>query len=69
MQTVQTSRGCPHNCKFCSVTMFNGGKYRMRAIDNVIEELENLKAKRIFIIDDNVITSYSIHYTKLYERD
>ncbi|PLY04515.1 MAG: B12-binding domain-containing radical SAM protein [Desulfuromonas sp.] len=55
VQTVQTSRGCPHNCKFCSVTMFNGGKYRMRDIDNVIDELESLEAKRIFIIDDNIL--------------
>jgi len=55
VQTVQTSRGCPYNCKFCSVTMFNGGHYRMRDIDNVIEELESLKAKRIFIIDDNIL--------------
>jgi len=55
VQTVQTSRGCPHNCKFCSVTMFNGGRYRMRDIDNVIAELEALKAKRIFIIDDNIL--------------
>lgn len=57
VQTVQTSRGCPHNCKFCSVTLFNGGQYRMRAIDKVIEEIENLDQKRIFIIDDNIIGS------------
>ena len=24
VQTLQTSRGCPHNCRFCSVTRFNG---------------------------------------------
>jgi radical SAM superfamily enzyme YgiQ (UPF0313 family) len=25
---VQTSRGCPHNCNFCSVTVFNGRRIR-----------------------------------------
>jgi radical SAM superfamily enzyme YgiQ (UPF0313 family) len=55
VQTVQTSRGCPHNCRFCSVTRFNGGQFRMRDIDNVIREIENLPDKRLFIIDDNII--------------
>jgi radical SAM superfamily enzyme YgiQ (UPF0313 family) len=57
VQTVQTSRGCPHNCKFCSVTRFNGGQYRMRKIDNVIAEINAIPDKRLFIIDDNIIGS------------
>lgn len=57
VQTVQTSRGCPHNCKFCSVTRFNGGQYRMRDIDRVIEEVVSIPDKRLFIIDDNIIGS------------
>jgi len=57
VDTVQTSRGCPFNCSFCSVTAFNGAKYRLRNIDNVIDEINSLKSKRIFIIDDNVVGS------------
>ncbi|MBA4417114.1 MAG: B12-binding domain-containing radical SAM protein [Syntrophus sp. (in: bacteria)] len=57
VQTVQTSRGCPHNCRFCSVTLFNGGQYRMRAIDDVIAEIKEIPDKRLFIIDDNIIGS------------
>ncbi len=57
VQTVQTSRGCPHNCKFCSVTLFNGGQYRMRDIDKVIDEINAIPDKRLFIIDDNIIGS------------
>ena len=57
VETVQTSRGCPFNCSFCSVTAFNGAKYRLRNIDNVIDEINSLKSKRIFIIDDNVVGS------------
>lgn len=57
VQTVQTSRGCPHNCTFCSVTRFNGGQYRLRDIDLVIDEIHSLPDKRLFIIDDNIIGS------------
>ncbi len=57
VQTVQTSRGCPYNCKFCSVTRFNGGQYRMRDIDHVITEINSIKEKRLFLIDDNIIGS------------
>jgi len=38
--SVQTSRGCPCNCSFCSVTRFNGRRYRFRTVRDVIEELE-----------------------------
>jgi radical SAM superfamily enzyme YgiQ (UPF0313 family) len=57
VQTVQTSRGCPHNCKFCSVTLFNGGQYRMRDVEMVGRELESIPDRRLFIIDDNIIGS------------
>jgi radical SAM superfamily enzyme YgiQ (UPF0313 family) len=57
VQTVQTSRGCPHSCKFCSVTRFNGGRYRLRDIDRVIEEINSIPDKRLFLIDDNIIGS------------
>jgi radical SAM superfamily enzyme YgiQ (UPF0313 family) len=57
VQTVQTGRGCPFNCNFCSVTAFNGSRYRLRNIDSVIEEIKSIKAKRLFIVDDNIVGS------------
>jgi len=33
--SIQTSRGCPMNCSFCSVTAFNGGRFRRRGLDAV----------------------------------
>ena len=52
---IQTSRGCPFNCDFCSVTMFNGNQYRVRPIDEVIAELRSIKKKEVFFIDDNIL--------------
>jgi radical SAM superfamily enzyme YgiQ (UPF0313 family) len=36
---VQTSRGCPYDCTFCSVTAMFGRKYRKYSTDYIIEEL------------------------------
>jgi radical SAM superfamily enzyme YgiQ (UPF0313 family) len=53
--SVQTSRGCPMDCDFCSVTAFNGRRYRRRPIEDVLEELENVPQEMIFFVDDNII--------------
>jgi radical SAM superfamily enzyme YgiQ (UPF0313 family) len=56
INTVQTTRGCPHNCSFCSVTRFNGRTYRFRPIHEVIQEIESLPSRNVFIIDDNIFS-------------
>ena len=52
---VQTSRGCPYDCSFCSVTGMFGRKYRFRSTENVIEELKRYDHPRnhIFFYDDH----------------
>ena len=50
---VSTSRGCPFDCSFCSVTKVFGRKYRFRSAENVIQELSSLKSSEIFFCDDN----------------
>lgn len=54
--TVQTSRGCPNTCEFCSVTSFYGGVYRHRPVPEVVEEIRNLSGKLIIFIDDNIVS-------------
>jgi radical SAM superfamily enzyme YgiQ (UPF0313 family) len=58
--SVQTTRGCPMDCSFCSVTAFNGKRYRFRPIETVLEELEEEPHRSILFIDDNII-GYSKH--------
>lgn len=53
--SVQTSRGCPMDCDFCSVTAFNGKRYRVRPVEEVLDELESISTRDIFFIDDNLI--------------
>jgi radical SAM superfamily enzyme YgiQ (UPF0313 family) len=54
---VMTSRGCPYNCKFCSVTKMFGRRYRFRDATDVLNELEVLHGRNprasIFFYDDN----------------
>lgn len=50
---IMTSRGCPHDCSFCSVTSMLGRKYRTRSIDNVIKDLSEVECKTVFFFDDH----------------
>lgn len=52
---VQTSRGCPMGCDFCSVTQMCGKTYRERDIEHVLDELEQTKRSLLFFVDDNLI--------------
>lgn len=50
---VSTSRGCPFDCSFCSVTKLFGRKYRFRSAENVIQELKTRQINTLFFCDDN----------------
>ncbi len=50
---VETAKGCPFDCDFCSVTIMNGKRYRYKPIDVVREDLKTIRRKRLFIADDN----------------
>jgi len=52
---LQTSRGCPFDCTFCSVTGMFGRHYRHRSTASVISELSKYDSKSciLFFYDDN----------------
>jgi len=52
---IQTTRGCPLNCSFCSVTAFNGAHYRQRPIPDVVREFQSIREKLVLVVDDNLI--------------
>jgi radical SAM superfamily enzyme YgiQ (UPF0313 family) len=58
---IQTTRGCPYDCEFCSVTALHGRSYRMRPISEVEKEIQSLERSKayIFFVDDNLVGNLS----------
>jgi radical SAM superfamily enzyme YgiQ (UPF0313 family) len=58
---IETSRGCPQGCKFCSTHVVYKRRWRSRAVENVIKELEviseNKKISDVFFVDDNMLVN------------
>ena len=52
---IKTSLGCPYTCSFCFCKEITGGKYFARKIDEVMEELESIKEREIYIVDDDFL--------------
>jgi len=57
VNTIQTTRGCPFDCDFCSVTTFYGRSYRTRPVDEVINEIGQMEPGFLFFVDDNIAGS------------
>ena len=62
--SIQTTRGCPLNCSFCSVTAFNGRRYRHRPIEDVVEEFKLIREKNVLLVDDNLIGTREDHIAR-----
>jgi radical SAM superfamily enzyme YgiQ (UPF0313 family) len=54
LQVVQTMRGCPYPCEFCSVSTANGTTMRFRPADEVLAELRTV-GRLVMFADDNVM--------------
>src|SRR5436309_3139900 len=62
---IESGRGCPYGCDFCTVTGFFGDSIRFRSDQNVIDELLRLKQRArsdrgtigVFFVDDNFAIS------------
>jgi len=54
---IETSRGCPYKCDFCTVPNSFGSKQRHKSIDLIIKDIESINEKAIFFLDDNITIS------------
>jgi radical SAM domain protein len=52
---IKTSLGCPYTCSFCFCKEITGGKYFARKLDEVMEELESIKEREVYIVDDDFL--------------
>lgn len=62
LHIVQTTKGCPFFCEFCSVHAFDGTKIRHRSMEQVIKDIKETqidrireRKKAIFFADDNIV--------------
>ena len=56
-KAIETTRGCPNRCEFCSVPTINGKRYRVRPLEEVDQEISSIVKKKgeyLFLTDDNV---------------
>jgi radical SAM superfamily enzyme YgiQ (UPF0313 family) len=75
MMPIESGRGCPYGCEFCTVTGFFGDSIRFRSNESVVDELLMLKRRArsergqicVFFIDDNF--AINIKRTKSLLRD
>lgn len=60
MLPVQAGRGCSFLCSFCSIACLYKGKYMFRPVDEVIQDIKEVKRlgyKRFYLIDDNIVSN------------
>jgi radical SAM superfamily enzyme YgiQ (UPF0313 family) len=56
-KVIETTRGCPNRCEFCSVPIINGKRYRLRPLEEIERELSMIikkKGEYLMVADDNV---------------
>lgn len=51
---VETGRGCPFGCDFCSITAFFNHSYSARPVEDVVAEIAGTGRKNFFFVDDNM---------------
>ncbi len=54
---IQFSRGCKFACEFCSVHAFFKNSIRTKPVDEILNELKEIKENIIFFIDDNLFSN------------
>jgi radical SAM superfamily enzyme YgiQ (UPF0313 family) len=72
---IESGRGCPYGCDFCTVTGFFGDSIRFRSNESIVNEMLRLKARAeqtrgkiaVFFVDDNF--AINIKRTKALLRD
>jgi len=71
MANIQTKRGCPFNCIYCTYPLLEGKRVRVRAVEEVVGELKALQTEHgvdyCYFVDD--IFNYPPDYTEALLRE
>ena len=65
--SVQTTRGCPLDCSFCSVKTISGAGYRQRPVQDVVQEMRLVREPGVLLVDDNLIGTQPEHLARAKE--
>lgn len=71
MLNVQTKRGCPHQCAYCTYPILEGRRYRFRRPQDVVDEIEALThdyGVDYYAITDSVFNDATGHYLQIAEE-
>lgn len=71
MINLQTKRGCPHGCIYCSYPALEGNRYRCRDPRTVVDDLERVKREHgveSFFFTDSVFNDADGHYLAVVEE-
>jgi len=63
--TLETGRGCPFDCDFCSVSRTAGRSYRFRPTEEVLRDVDSLRNRWVFFVDD-IINGHRRHALELF---
>ena len=63
--TLETGRGCPFDCDFCSVSRTAGRAYRFRPTEEVLADVDSLQNRWVFFVDD-IINGHRQHALQLF---
>ncbi len=57
---IKTSFGCPYTCSFCFCRSITNGKYVRRPLPDVINELNKIREKEVYIVDDDFLVDEKV---------
>ncbi len=56
LELIEAGRGCPFACDFCAIAGSYHQSYRMKTIDDIVNEVGRVDGKNLFFVDDNFIS-------------